>query len=191
MKRITLALAALFITSSLAADTRRNSIKGVWRVVEEKNLWRTIDKPNPGYIIFTEKHFSVVREAQDIQRPEVTDFEKATPEQLVAMWGPFVAQFGTYEIKGDVLTLTIMVAKNKGKANLKQIERFKLEGNTLITEPKISQFLKPLYDAARSSVVNESTSQLVCTLFVPGAPCSGHKQSSGCLAPSVDQGSSL
>ena len=65
----------------------------------------------------------------------MTDFEKATPEQLVAMWGPFVAQFGTYEIKDDVLTLTILVAKNKGKSGLKQIERFKFQGDTLITEP--------------------------------------------------------
>jgi len=67
MNANTLALVAVVTTSLFAADVPRPSIQGVWRVVEEKNTWRTIDKPNPGYIIFTEKHFSIVREAQDIQ----------------------------------------------------------------------------------------------------------------------------
>ena len=67
MNANTLALVAVVTTSLFAADVPRPSIQGVWRVVEEKNTWRTIDKPNPGYIIFTEKHFAIVREAQDIQ----------------------------------------------------------------------------------------------------------------------------
>jgi len=116
---------------------RRSSIQGVWRVVEEKNTWRIISDPNPGYIIYTDKYFAVVREAQDIKRPEVTDFDKATPEQLVAMWGPFVAQFGTYDIERDVLTKRILVSKNKAKMGQAEVERliFKLDGNTLTTEP--------------------------------------------------------
>lgn len=118
-------------------QTRRPSIQGVWRVVEEKNMWRIIRDPNPGYIIYTDKYFAIVREAQDIKRPEVTDFDKATPEQLVAMWGPFVAQFGTYDIERDVLTMRILVSKNKVKMEHAAVERFsfKLDGNTMTTEP--------------------------------------------------------
>jgi len=110
-------------------------IKGVWRVAEETNVWRTIRNPNPGYIIFTDGYFAIVREAQDITRPTVTDFDKATPEQLLAMWGPFVAQLGTYELDGDVLTMTRLVAKDKGKDSTKEVQRIRVDGNTMIAWP--------------------------------------------------------
>ena len=113
----------------------KTSIQGVWRVVEETAGGRTITNPNPGFIIYTAKYFSVVTEAQDIKRPDVTDVDNATAQQLLAMWGPFAAQFGTYEVKGDLLTLNILVAKNPSLMGTKQVQRFKVDGNTLTTEP--------------------------------------------------------
>jgi hypothetical protein len=112
---MTLAMVALVATSLFAADAPRPSIQGVWRVVEEKNMWRTIDKPNPGYMIFTEKHFSIVREPQDIERPRGDGLREGHSRATGGHVGTFVAQFGTYEIKDDILTLTIVVAKNNGE----------------------------------------------------------------------------
>jgi hypothetical protein len=111
------------------------SIQGVWRVVEETAGGRIITHPNPGFIIYTAKYFSVVTVAQDIKRPDVPDVDHATAQQLLAMWGPFAAQFGKYEVKGDVLTLNILVAKNPSLMGTKQIQRFRLDRNTLTTEP--------------------------------------------------------
>jgi hypothetical protein len=74
----------------------------------------------------------------------VTDFDKATPEQLTAMWGPFVAQMGTYELNGDVLTMTILVAKNKGKMGSKEIQRVKVDGDIMWTSPMADTQGNPL-----------------------------------------------
>lgn len=132
----------LIVCLSLTAQQQpvpHPSIQGVWRVVEETTPWRTITNPRIGFIIYTAKHFALVREVQDIKRPDVRDVDHATAQQLLAVWAPFAAQFGTYEVKGDVLTLNILVAKNPSLMGTKQIQRFKVDGNTLTTEP----FLDP------------------------------------------------
>lgn len=129
------------------------AIMGVWRVVEETNMWRTIKQPNPGYIFFTDSHYAIVREAQDIKRPSVTDFDNATPQELVAMWGPFVAQTGTYTLDGNLLSLTILVAKNKEKETTKEIQRVKVDGNTMM--------IWPAADAAGSALAKSIALRLV------------------------------
>src|SRR5690349_8736482 len=83
-------------------------IVGVWRVVDYTAGGRT-SHPQPGYWIFTARHFAMVMETRDdVKRSDVADPDSATARELLASWGPFAAQFGTYEIQGEVLTLHIL-----------------------------------------------------------------------------------
>src|SRR5205823_1965136 len=89
-------------------------LKGVWKVVEAKRSGPnagTNSNPQPGLYIFTRKHYATVGVIGDKPRPQVPDVEKATASELLAMWGPFVANAGTYEISGDTLTTRPLVAK--------------------------------------------------------------------------------
>ena len=153
--RVAVAAVALIAGASLAAQQPgvSPSIQGVWKVVEETNNWRTITSPSPGYIVFTAKHFALVREAQDIKRPDVRDVDNATAQQLLAMWGPFAAHFGTYEVKGDVVALTLLVAKNPSQMNTQQFQRLRLQANTLMTEPLRDASGTPLAKPIRMKMV--------------------------------------
>lgn len=116
----------------------RPSIRGVWRVAEVDQYpaggWTS--HPGPGFWIFTAKHFSAVMEGRgDVKRPVIEDVDHATAKQLRAAWTPFVAQFGTYEVKGDVLTLKILEAKNIDLIGVTRVQRFKVNANMLTTEP--------------------------------------------------------
>jgi hypothetical protein len=150
-------VAAVALTAGISVfgqETKKvASVQGVWKVVQETNSWRTIASPSPGYLIFSEKHFALIREAQDIRRPDVPDVDNATAQQLLAMWGPFAAQFGTYEINGDVLALTLLVAKNPGQMNTHEFQRLRLEENTLTTEPLRDASGKPLAKPIRLKMI--------------------------------------
>lgn len=127
---------------SLSAQQRPaspTSIQGVWRVVEQRINNQTLagEKLGLGFHIYTDKHYAVVRESGTPPRPDLPNADTATAAQLLATWGPFVAQFGTYEISGDRLTHSIIVAKNPDNMRNRTApgSRFTLEGDTLITEP--------------------------------------------------------
>ena len=140
-KRIAgISLCALLLTLSVGAQQPpQPSIKGVWRVVEQTINERTLkgDQLGVGYHIYTDKYYAAVRESDVPPRPQAEDLSKATASEIIAMWGPFVAQLGTYEISGDRIIHTTIVAKNP--ANQRDQggpgQRFRIEGNTLITEP--------------------------------------------------------
>jgi hypothetical protein len=111
-------------------------LEGVWQGVEAK--WTgptpgTNSNPQPGFYIFTKNHYSTVAVIGDKPRPQAQDVEKATADELRAMWGPFVANAGTYEISGDTLTTRPLVAKNPKvmSPGSSATASFKLEGDTL------------------------------------------------------------
>jgi hypothetical protein len=66
-------------------------------------------------------------------RPDVSDTNKATADELRAIWGPLLANAGTYEISGDLLTIRPTVAKIPVvmKAGANEVYRFHIEGKTL------------------------------------------------------------
>src|SRR5260370_32115695 len=82
-------------------------LEGVWQGVEVK--WTgpnagTNSNPQPGFYMFTKKHYSTVAVISDKTRPQMQDLQKATADELRAMWEPFVANTGTYEISDATLT---------------------------------------------------------------------------------------
>lgn len=112
-----LLIVALLASHGTAAQPPRESIQGVWRVVEA-----TITGPAPRTIAFAErpnltiitaKHYSRVEVQADGPRPVVADVAKASADELRAVWGPFVGEAGTYEVApGGLVTMRPIASKN-------------------------------------------------------------------------------
>ena len=110
-----LALTAVAGLSGAAVAWRAPSIEGVWRTVEVTVTGpgaRTISPRQPSLAIITAKHYSRLEIHADA-RPNLTDAAKATADELRQVWGPVVAEAGSYETSGgNVLTLRPVVSKN-------------------------------------------------------------------------------
>lgn len=99
------------------AQSARNAIQGVWRVVEATTTGtgaRTIPfNGRPTLTIITAKHYSRVEVQADGPRPILADVAKASADELRAVWGPFVSEAGTYETTPDgVITMRPIASKN-------------------------------------------------------------------------------
>jgi len=60
--------------------------------------------------LFTPTRYSMVLAATG--RPDIADTSKATADELRALWGPILANAGTYEVSGDLITIHAIVAKS-------------------------------------------------------------------------------
>ena len=109
--------------NSAVQSQTKTQVEGVWKLVEvqvpPKNPAEkatTITNPQPGLLILTKGYYSLVavREERPTFAPakdpaNLTDAEKiARYEQ----WRAFAANSGTYEVKGSMLMLHPIVAKN-------------------------------------------------------------------------------
>jgi len=107
---------SLLTSPGTAAQSTRESVQGVWRVVEATITGpaaRTISfAGRPNLTIITAKHYSSVEVQADGPRPVVSDVAKATADELRAAWGPFVAEAGTYEVAGGSITMRPIASKN-------------------------------------------------------------------------------
>jgi hypothetical protein len=135
MRRIfqLVAVAAILLTS---ASAQSNRLAGVWRLIDVTTTGpnsSTNSSPQPNQYIFTKKHYSIVSVTAKEPRP-VTEVATATADELRAVFGSgFAANSGTYEVKGDLLTLRPHVAKNPGfmqDGNF-AVSKFKIEGDVL------------------------------------------------------------
>src|SRR5262249_44615548 len=107
----------VFAGQSAMSQSSRPSIQGVWRVVEATITGpsaRTIsfaDRPN--LTIITDKHYRRGEVQADGPRPILSDVAKASADELRAVWGPFVAEAGTYEVTpDDLITMRPIASKN-------------------------------------------------------------------------------
>ncbi len=84
-----------------------------------------------GLYMFTPTHYSMMLAATD--RPDVADTNKATADELRSIWGPLLANAGTYEIAGDLMTIHPIAAKFPVvmKSGATEVYRFHVEGKTL------------------------------------------------------------
>jgi len=167
MKKILFFITALpaFLLSEKAAFAQAKSkLEGVWRVTEVivpvanpagKDSTMKVSNPQPGLVIFTRGYYSImaIRGAQPraaVAQPK--DSLKLTDDEKIARfeeWNTFVANSGTYEIKGSALIRHPIVAKNVSVMTKEtpNVSDFRLEGtNTLwlnptpdrlATEPKV------------------------------------------------------
>ena len=126
------------VVVALGAQQRSNStpsIVGVWKLSETTTTGpnaKKVTSPQPGLRIYTRQHYSLTTVTSDKPRPELPE-KGATDKQLADAFGPFAANAGTYEIKGNEITLKPVIAKNPAvmRAGNFLVGTFKLEGNTL------------------------------------------------------------
>jgi hypothetical protein len=130
--------AGLATNHGMAAQSTRESVQGVWRVVEATITGpgaRTIafaDRPN--LTIITGKHYSRVEVQADGPRPILADVAKASADELRAAWGPFVSEAGTYEVAaGGLITMRPVASKNPAVMGpgVFITYAYKLDGDTL------------------------------------------------------------
>jgi hypothetical protein len=138
MKMLGLVITALSVSVvPVAAQSAGAPLKmqGVWRVVSTTGA-AVNPSSQPSLLIFTGKHYSILRVTSNQPRAAVVDPAKASTAQLVAMWGNqgFVANAGTYEVAGGVLTTHPIVAKNPDvmKAGTIIVYNVKMDGNALM-----------------------------------------------------------
>ena len=100
--------------SRLKASESREAFEGVWKTVEV-----VVPGPTPQTFkaaatvaIFHGKHYSRVEVHAEGDRPVLKNPATASADELRAVWGPFVAEAGTFEVTGNVVTMQATVAKN-------------------------------------------------------------------------------
>jgi hypothetical protein len=140
VKRLLIAALTVGVLASPgnAAQAAQGSIQGVWRIVEATTTGpgaRTIafgERPN--LTIISARHYSRVEIQSDGPRPILADVAKATADELRTVWGPLVAEAGTYEVTPDgLVTMRPIAAKNPAVMGpgVFITYAYKLDGNTL------------------------------------------------------------
>jgi hypothetical protein len=106
---------AMLAATGVAAQSKPPSFQGAWRVVEivvtGPNA-RTITALQPNMTVVSAKHYARVEVQSEGPRPVLADAARATADELRAVWGPFVAEAGTYELTADTLTVHPIASKN-------------------------------------------------------------------------------
>ena len=117
-KRVLVAAVLIGIVEIVGHAQRGNSnsgVIGVWRVSEITFIGpdtRTVTKPEPGIVIVTPHYYSRNLVISDAPRPELPPPDKRTDKQIADAFGPFIANAGTYEIRGNEFTTRRIAAKN-------------------------------------------------------------------------------
>src|SRR5580692_10423296 len=99
MKQSVQFLAIALLAASASAQFKATPLTGTWSVVEIKTTGpnaRTISHPQPGILMFTGNHYSLMIIESDQPRAEVqsTQAKNPTADELLAAWGPFTAASG-------------------------------------------------------------------------------------------------
>jgi hypothetical protein len=139
---VTGVLASLIIgvVQKVASAQPRNAVSpiiGVWRLTELTTTGpsgKTNPNPQPGLLIFTGRYYSFNAVTSDAPRPELPiPATSATDKQKADAFGPFHAVAGTYEIKGNELRFSRVVAKAPTSMlpGNSEIDAFRMEGDTL------------------------------------------------------------
>jgi hypothetical protein len=121
MMIVGLILLAGALVTAFAADS---PLVGAWQLDSGQSAQAAL-------YLFTPTRYSMVLAATD--RPDIADTSKATADELRAIWGPLLANAGTYEISGDLITIHPLVAKLPVvmKPGANEVYRFRIEGKTL------------------------------------------------------------
>lgn len=129
-----LTLMVLCTTIVSAQSSTKKSIEGVWKVTEIVVTGEdasNVPNPQPGLIIFTQKHYSVMWVPGNQPR-SLFKGENPTNEEKIAAYDSLVANSGTYEIAEGTLTLHPMVARSPNfMAGGVSKNQLRIEGTTL------------------------------------------------------------
>jgi hypothetical protein len=106
-------------------------VKGVWKAAEV-GAGPQVRKA-VGLAIFSESHYSIMVFDAEVERPDVADISKATADEMRGLWAGWVANTGTYETNGDLVTIHPTGAKIPVvmKPGANEVYRYRIDGNTL------------------------------------------------------------
>ena len=130
---IAVALALVMVTAgALGTNAASPSpLKGAWKAVNVgagPNVRHTV-----GLAIFADTHYSIMVFDAESERPDVADISKASADEMRGLWAGWVANTGTYEVNGDLVTIHPAGAKIPlvMKPGATEVYRYKIDGNTL------------------------------------------------------------
>src|SRR5438552_214128 len=100
MRFVKIGLGIAVVTTPLAAQRSSRSLEGAWKVTEIVTTGADssrVTSPQPGLLIFTRKHYSIMYVTGNAPR---TPYKAANPtqEEKLAAFDSFVANTGTYEV---------------------------------------------------------------------------------------------
>lgn len=127
-----LALGLLMLMTGGRTNAASTSpLNGAWKAVNvgaAQNVRRTV-----GLAIFTDTHYSFMVFDAESERPDVADISKATADDMRGLWAGWVANTGTYEINGDLVTIRPTGAKIPlvMKPGANEVYRYEIDGKTL------------------------------------------------------------
>ena len=131
-------LGASLLVATVSQVTASNSaFEGVWKTVEVVVPGPTPQTFRPAAMlaIFHGKHYSRVEVHVEGARPVLKDPATASADELRAVWGPFVAEAGTFEVTGtNIVTMQATVAKNPAAMTngATSVYTYQRNGDTLI-----------------------------------------------------------
>lgn len=108
-------LVIVFLILVFSGFITGQGVSGAWRLDEVKAAdGKTAKFSNPNIYLFTKGHWSIIRVEGD--KPRSTEsWTTMTQEQVVDTFiKQFTASGGTYEMKGDTLTMKTTIAKSPG-----------------------------------------------------------------------------
>jgi lipocalin-like protein len=132
LKGLTLLVVCTTIVS--AQSSTKKSIEGVWKVTEIVVTGAdasNVPNPQPGLIIFTQKHYSVMW-VPGSQPRNLFKGENPTNDEKIAAYDSFVANSGSYELVDGILTLHPMVSRSPNfMAGGVTKNQLRIEGTTM------------------------------------------------------------
>jgi hypothetical protein len=124
----------------LKAQAPANRIVGAWRVLDitgDSAGKRITRRAQPGFYLFTERHYSITRVAGNTPRRDFPAGLRRTADTYREIWGPFIAQAGSYQMKGSYIATSPLVSKNPTsmRPGIFSTLRWRVVADTLWLEP--------------------------------------------------------
>ena len=130
--------ALVAMSADVVGQSKSGPLQGVWQTVEiaiagANPRTITVTAPQQYLTIITAKHYSRTEVQADGPRAIIADVSKATADELRAVWGPFVAEAGTFEVSGNTMTMHPQASKSPAAMvpGAFIVNSYKLDGNTL------------------------------------------------------------
>ena len=110
-----------------------NPLQGAWLItaIEPGDGSGVIDPAQPGLYIFAREHYSVVYAPGAEPRASSAAAFAPTQEEMLAQYGSFIVNTGTYEISGSTVTFRPMIARSPEFVGGQSAGSFDVEGDVL------------------------------------------------------------
>ena len=119
----------------LAQGALSQPFVGVWQVAEIDDTGPNAKKnvnPQPGVVIFVSRYYSVNVVTSDAPRAELPrgKLNELPLKQVVDAFGPFAAEAGTYDVKGNEITYRRIAAQNPNamRTGNYSVDTFRFDG---------------------------------------------------------------